>query len=377
MEQQAYILDGMYGGMLIMSSLQGFILAAILLFHERLKSRSNRFLALSLFAISIVVLYDVSYYLQLNNLADSILTYLPIYATSPISIGLYFFVTYLIYPNHQLASFERWWPAPIILEIVMQVILIFVYGATESGTIQISEEALLLIEQSIGLLTSLLVVPIAIKKVYDYQTYLRENYSTLDHKDLKWLRQALYIKYGLTLLWLISFSLGWAGYSTNILYEIITLSLAIVLFGMTYFLLLNYHLFQIVPVQVTEDSQETIEKKLSPKTDAYYEKLMGLMQDDFLYKDSSLTLSMLAERLQISSGYLSQIINEKDQKNFFEFINRYRVEAVKKKLLDKEFEQFSIMGIASDCGFSSKSAFNSVFKQFTGLTPTAFRKQHL
>ena len=259
----------------------------------------------------------------------------------------------------------------------MQVILIFVYGATESGTIQISEEALLLIEQSIGLLTSLLVVPIAIKKVYDYQTYLRENYSTLDHKDLKWLRQALYIKYGLTLLWLISFSLGWAGYSTNILYEIITLSLAIVLFGMTYFLLLNYHLFQIVPVQVTEDSQETIEKKLSPKTDAYYEKLMGLMQDDFLYKDSSLTLSMLAERLQISSGYLSQIINEKDQKNFFEFINRYRVEAVKKKLLDKEFEQFSIMGIASDCGFSSKSAFNSVFKQFTGLTPTAFRKQHL
>jgi len=370
-------MDGMYGGMLIMSSLQGFILVAILLFHDRLKGRSNRFLALALFSISVVVLYDVSYYLRLNDLAESIFTFLPIYTISPISIGLYFFVTYLIYPNHQLTTWERWWPAPILLEVLLQIVLIALYGYVENGAIQVSEETLILVEQSIGLPTSLILIPIALRKVYRYRVYLRDNYSTIDHKDLKWLRQALYTKYSLTLLWLISYSLGWAGYSVNILYEIITLCLAIVLFGMAYFLLLNYHLFQIVPIQTTGNNPETPEKKLSPRTDAYYEKLMGLMQDDSLYKDSSLTLSMLAERLQISSGYLSQIINEKGQKNFFEFINRYRVEAVKKKLLDKEFKQFSIMGIASECGFSSKSAFNSVFKQFTGLTPTAFRKKHL
>ncbi|MGH1364199.1 MAG: helix-turn-helix domain-containing protein [Calditrichia bacterium] len=373
---QASVVDGMYSGMLIMSSLQGFVLAAILFFHARLKSRSNQFLALSLFAVSIVVLYDGLYYVNLNNLADSILAFLPIYLTSPISIGIYFFVTYLIHPKHQLTSWEKWWPVPIILEVFLQIGLIIINVYSESGTISISEKSIILIEQSIGLPTSLILIPLALKKVYHYHTFLFQNYSTIAQKDLKWLRRALLLKYGLTLLWLVSFIFEWAGFSVNLIYEILTLSLAIVLFGISYFLLLHYHLFQIVPIQTAERTQDNYPKKLSPKTDQYYDVLKDLMQNEALYKNSSLTLSMLAERLEISSGYLSQIINEKEQKNFFEFINHYRIEAVKSNLVDKKFDQYSIMGIASECGFSSKSAFNSVFKKLTGYTPSAYKKRH-
>ena len=101
---------------------------------------------------------------------------------------------------------------------------------------------------------------------------------------------------------------------------------------------------------------------------------MALMEEERLFENVDLTLENLAGRLDISGGYLSQIIKEKEQQSFFHFVNHYRVEAVKAKLLDRAYQKYSIMGIATDSGFSSKSTFNAVFKKFTGQTPSAYRK---
>ena len=98
------------------------------------------------------------------------------------------------------------------------------------------------------------------------------------------------------------------------------------------------------------------------------------MEEDAVYMDTELTLSVLAEKLTISPGYLSQIINEKENKNFFEFVNQYRIDAAKRKLMDADYNQYSIMGIALESGFSSKSTFNALFKKYTGQTPSSFKK---
>jgi AraC-like DNA-binding protein len=100
-----------------------------------------------------------------------------------------------------------------------------------------------------------------------------------------------------------------------------------------------------------------------------------LLLEEKIYEDINLTLDSLAERLQISSGYLSQIIKENEQKNFFELINYYRIESVKKKLLDQNYKDYTIMSIALESGFNSKSTFNAVFKKFTNQTPSAFRRK--
>ena len=84
----------------------------------------------------------------------------------------------------------------------------------------------------------------------------------------------------------------------------------------------------------------------------------------------------LSDQLQISSGYLSKIIKEKEDKNFFEYINHFRVEAVKSMLKDEKFSNYTIMAIAMECGFKSKSTFNSVFKKITRQTPSAFKRMH-
>jgi AraC-like DNA-binding protein len=102
-----------------------------------------------------------------------------------------------------------------------------------------------------------------------------------------------------------------------------------------------------------------------------------LLLEEKIYEDINLTLDSLAERLQISSGYLSQIIKENEQKNFFELINYYRIESVKKKLLDQNYKDYTIMSIALESGFNSKSTFNAVFKKFTNQTPSAFRRKQV
>ena len=102
-------------------------------------------------------------------------------------------------------------------------------------------------------------------------------------------------------------------------------------------------------------------------------KVGQFMKSNRPYLDSDLTLPKLAEDLNVSTHHLSQVINEMHDKNFFNFINKYRVEEVKRKIQDPKYQNYSLLGIAYESGFNSKSAFNRVFKNLTGITPSQFR----
>ncbi len=91
------------------------------------------------------------------------------------------------------------------------------------------------------------------------------------------------------------------------------------------------------------------------------------------YLDPDITLPKLAEQLEVPAHQLSQVINEIYKRNFFDFINHYRVEEVKIKIQDEEFKNYSLLAIAFDSGFNSKSAFNRVFKKMTTMTPSQYR----
>jgi AraC-like DNA-binding protein len=92
--------------------------------------------------------------------------------------------------------------------------------------------------------------------------------------------------------------------------------------------------------------------------------------------NADLTLKKLSERLMIHYNHLSQIVNEKLQHSFNDFINKYRIEEACKKLLDPVEGKKTVLEIAYDTGFYSKSVFNTAFKKFTGMTPSQFKKKH-
>jgi len=95
-----------------------------------------------------------------------------------------------------------------------------------------------------------------------------------------------------------------------------------------------------------------------------------------VYLDPELTLSTLAVRLKMPVPHLSQVINQRLNQNFTDLINGYRVEEAKHRLVDPAWGHYSIMAIAEDVGFRSKSSFNEVFKKHAQMTPSAFRRRY-
>jgi YesN/AraC family two-component response regulator len=103
-----------------------------------------------------------------------------------------------------------------------------------------------------------------------------------------------------------------------------------------------------------------------------YDKLKEFMQQEKFYTEPELTLAALAEKLDIHPNYLSQVINEKVGKSFYDYINALRVEEFKRLLEIPDNGKFTMMSLAADCGFNSKSSFNKNFKKVTGQSPSEY-----
>ncbi len=108
----------------------------------------------------------------------------------------------------------------------------------------------------------------------------------------------------------------------------------------------------------------------------YMDQLLKHMQEKKPYLDVDLTINEISSELNIPRHYLTQVINGLLGKNFYTFINEYRIEEVKKLLVDDDFAKYTLTSIAFEAGFNSKSSFNSVFKSSTGMTPTQFKEAY-
>ncbi len=104
----------------------------------------------------------------------------------------------------------------------------------------------------------------------------------------------------------------------------------------------------------------------------FQERLIAHVQQNAVFLDPGLSLRSLAEQIDLHPNKLSWLINEMHAQNFNQFINSYRIEHFKKLALNPDNAQFSILGLAYDSGFNSKTVFNTYFKKTTGLSPKAW-----
>ncbi len=106
-------------------------------------------------------------------------------------------------------------------------------------------------------------------------------------------------------------------------------------------------------------------------------KIEQHMEERKPYLANILTLDQLATQLEMSPRMLSTIINRHFEQNFFEFVNRYRVEEAKRQLSNPELKRKTMIEVMGDCGFNSKATFNTIFKKLVGSTPSQFRARSL
>ncbi len=108
--------------------------------------------------------------------------------------------------------------------------------------------------------------------------------------------------------------------------------------------------------------------------DAHFEQLKQLMIKSKPYTNPDLSLQMLATELSLSPHHLSQIINHANQANFYDFVNSYRIEEVKRRLSNSNDKDTKLITIAFDSGFNSKATFNRIFKNLVHRTPSDYRR---
>ena len=105
-------------------------------------------------------------------------------------------------------------------------------------------------------------------------------------------------------------------------------------------------------------------------------KILAYFESENPYLNPNLNMDLLSDALNFPKYQLTEVLNTEIGKNFFQFVNSYRIEAVKKKLLEPKLK-YSIEAIGYECGFNSKSSFNTVFKNLTGETPVTYRKKNI
>jgi AraC-like DNA-binding protein len=113
--------------------------------------------------------------------------------------------------------------------------------------------------------------------------------------------------------------------------------------------------------------------KLS-QAEGYVKCLVDYMNNSKAWKDQELSIAKLSSETGIPKHHITQILNENLQKNFYTFVNEYRTEQAKLLIASPKYENWSFVAIAYECGFNSKTAFNTFFKKYTNMTPTEYKR---
>ena len=202
---------------------------------------------------------------------------------------------------------------------------------------------------------------------------IRSQFSDIEKINLSWL---LFLVIGLGIVWfLVIFT-----QSDSIIYQAVAVFVILVgFFGVQQKNIFKNSEVQAVnksePDATTEPNKYAKSGLTEDRSIELYEKLQILMEKEAVYKQQELSIGELAGKLDTHPNYLSQVINVKTGKSFYDFINSYRVEDFKKMVADSSNSKFTMLALAYECGFNSKSSFNRYFKKATGLTPTQYQKQ--
>jgi AraC-like DNA-binding protein len=217
------------------------------------------------------------------------------------------------------------------------------------------------------------------KKLLIHEKNVRLFSSAVETVDLTWLRYFLKGFAFIILVWFVELMTSYAFIKT-----VSAVMYLIAAYYLAYFVIQQGEIFSIKAQEVidiksiideNEETQTPRKQIFTPEElGVLKEKLSNLMDNNKPYLDSTLNLPKLAQMMQLTTHELSYLINTGFEDNFFGFINTHRVEESKRMLGTPQYAHLSMVGIAFEAGFNSKTAFNTAFKKVVNMSPTEFQK---
>ncbi len=238
--------------------------------------------------------------------------------------------------------------------------------------------------QVAGLISMVGYLILSIRYYFYYKRLLFDKVSYAEILLFQWIRNFMVAFLGLLLLRILFFILNpdWGEFGSQFWYYI---SFSIVFY---YVALAGYgnsikqialaseklNVINVFDDKALSADDKTELNETEKDIDLWKDRLSDIMKTKHLYRNPRLTLFDVANELDTTTKTVSSVVNAGFNLNFNDFVNHHRVEAVKEKLSQGEQKNTTILGLALDCGFNSKSTFNRAFKKSTGLSPKDFIK---
>ncbi|MDR3665234.1 MAG: helix-turn-helix domain-containing protein [Ignavibacteriaceae bacterium] len=218
----------------------------------------------------------------------------------------------------------------------------------------------------------------SIKEISNYQQKIANAYSSLEKMNLNWLKLNVIAFLCMWLVDIINFISGKFEFipdEAELIMNLLSLLINFLFANLIIYKGLTTPELFIEPMESPAKNKYSGSLLLPEQSYQIAQKLKEFMDKEKPYLEPEITLQELSSKLDIQPRYLSQVINERLNKNFFEFINYYRIEEAKSQLASEEGIEKTVLEILYECGFNSKSVFNTFFKKATGLTPSQYRKR--
>jgi AraC-like DNA-binding protein len=279
----------------------------------------------------------------------------------------------------------------LVIFLPAAIILVISYFIPELALINSKNALLIAFHYMVKLGLPLLMLIASSYQLKKYTRELKEGFSNIDDIDFKWLKALI----NSSIILIFTVFIGFILYklkvisTIDLLVVIANISLFIFILFLAFYGIKNTNTFREVITtsnidltgnKKTADVDQSTEADQSTNADQppvdteLIEKLESTIESERPYLSEKLTISQLAEQTGIPQKQLSQVINSHYRQNFFDFINSYRTKEFNRRIESGDNRQFTILSIAYDCGFSSKSAFNRAYKKHVGVPPSEFLK---
>ncbi|MCI5056376.1 MAG: helix-turn-helix domain-containing protein [Flavobacteriales bacterium] len=232
-------------------------------------------------------------------------------------------------------------------------------------------------------LTFIITLIWAIRKLEGFATELKNGYSSIETINVQWLKHFTWIyliSISLTFVLFLSQNLGLVPFEINQVFGIVYGILVISVFYLNYQGIQHYTISEfssrLSPIESKNVVINTTEEQISSSIEVEVEsEMLKIIEEKELFLEPKFSLDDLADQLNQNKHLVSKVINSKKGRSFYDLINGYRVEYLKKKLQDPKNSTYTILSLGLDSGFNSKASINRIFKNYTGLTPKQYIDQ--
>lgn len=362
--------------LLFLGCLQGFIMGIILIRDDSVQKRSNKWLAVILFFFSYRLLAEALKFFDIGffDFAYHItLEYNWIYGAL-----LYFFVKSYVNPNFRLQKKDYIHFLPVAIEFLFSLFIktqnFFWDGTRESLTwAGYWGYVLWMHTPFMYVIAGIILLFYARKAQQLLSTEEKSAWYTPIPENLKWVKDLLivHIIYAslFTVIVIIDFLFfNYAFTHFGFYFPFIGLSIITYWMGLQGFLHRSKPAFKKKKL-ASAQNQESLH--------LLADRIKQAMEEEFLFKNPELSLQSLAEQLSVKPYLITECLNQVLGKKFNRYINEFRLEEVKRLLLNGNFDNYTLLGIAYEAGFNSKASFNRVVKQLSGLSPKELKASQL